>query len=403
MIKFIFYISLPLALVVLLYLNITLFTSPFLNSVNNHVPYYENTLGNLKQELHLGIARDMQQLFPEGYCFTNLLYGLSIVEFISYIDDKEDISYWQNEVKWSIKQLESDYATHQFDTQLNPTYGAFYHSWYTWLLGKYISTFPYGEADSTSYTKFNQHCDQIVKNYLNERNCYPSSYKDLSYPGDVIIGIVALKLSDQISDKNYDPFIYNWLSTVKSQLNDTTTLIPHSIQNGIIEKERGSSQSLTLRFLYEIDSTFAKTQYRLFNSKFVKSFFSFSLIREYEDGGTPIEDIDSGPVIFGFGSVASIVGIGTSKFFLDSNLYSDLNIVIEILHPAIKYFFADLVITDLFLLWSRISHPIDSKKDIDNLLYIDHIKYTCLIVFILLLLLMLYLIFGRRINPKGHK
>ena len=398
--KFLLYIFLAIVFAILAYITIILFSSPFLNNYENPKSYYKKELETFKEELHQGVAGDMQQLFPEGYCFTNILYGVSAAEYVKYCADSEERNVWQSEILWSIKQLESDEALKRFDKNLKPIYGAFYQSWYTWLLGKYLTTFPYEKADSILLNNFRLCCRQITETYLVNKNPYPSSYYGSSWPGDVIIGITALELSDRYFKTNYNPFIQNWLDAIKTHLDSPTKLIPHLIHKDIIEESRGSSQGLILRFLYEIDSTFARTQYEIYKNNFEKSFLGFSLIKENQQNKNLVEDIDSGPVILGFGSVASIVGVGTAKFFNDSELYSDLNVVIESVNPLVKEFVADLPIADLFLFWSRISSPMNKNSANINSISFNYIKYCELSILVSYTLLISYLFRIMRKNKQ---
>lgn len=390
--KSIITICLLLMLLLLTYSTAILFCSPYLNSSDHEIDYYSKELNSLKKEMHLGIAKEMQKLYPEGYIFTNVLYGLSAVELVRKIEDPIDKKVWQTEARWAISEIESDCGTSIFDKNLNPAYGAFYHSWKTWLTGKYLSILDKNNIDTVLYENFQKDCNAILKYYLVENNPYPETYKGISWSGDAIVGIAALKLSDKKFHTDYSKFIDKWITAVKLNLTASSHLIPHSKQQTIpksITSSRGSSQSLILRFLYDIDHDFALEQYKIFKDKFVDSFLFFSLIKESEPNRSQVEDIDSGPIIFGFGSVASIVGIGTSKFYGDKALFSDLNLVVEFSKIPAKYFIADNTIADLFILWSRISEPLNKLDTDSQIEYFTSTKYTLFTITILFAVLMI--------------
>ena len=371
---------------ILTYLTAIIFFSSYLNSSGNQIDYYSQELTSLRKEMHLGIAKDMQALYPEGFVFTNVLYGLCSAELVRKIDDPSKKLSWQNETRWSLSEIESNYGKSVFDSSLTPIYGTFYHSWKTWLTGKYLSIIDKNNFDSTLYKNFQLDCKTIVNNYLVENNPYPESYKGVSWPADAIVGIASLELSDNEFHTDYSKFIEKWISSVKAGLATSKFLIPHSIQNSVprsIEFSRGSSQSLILLFLYDIDGDFAKKQYSLFKHRFTDTFLFFSLIKESQANRTQVEDIDSGPIIFGFGSAASIVGIGTAKLYGDKELFSDLNLGIEFSRIPAKYFFGDHVIIDLFLLWSRISEPLVQQNKHLTQNSFNNIRFIFLIIEIL--------------------
>jgi len=400
--KSIITICLLLMLLLLTYSTAILFCSPYLNSSDHEIDYYSKELNSLKKEMHLGIAKKMQKIYPEGYIFTNVLYGLSAIELVRKIEDPIGKKVWQTEARWAISEIGSDYGTSIFDNNLNPAYGTFYHSWKTWLTGKYLSILDKNNIDTVLYENFQKDCNAILKYYLVENNPYPETYKGISWPGDAIVGIAAMKLSDKEFHTDYSKFIEKWISAVKLNLTASSHLIPHSTQQTIpnsIKSSRGSSQSLILCLLYDIDHNFALEQYKIFKDKFVDSFLFFSLIKESEPSRNQDEDIDSGPIIFGFGSVASIVGIGTSKFYGDKTLFSDLNLVVEFSKIPAKYFISDNTIADLFILWSRISEPLITQTIGSRIKDFANIKYIFLMITILytaIMIVALKLIWVRR-------
>jgi len=109
----------------------------------------------------------------------------------------------------------------------------------------------------------------------------------------------------------YDSFVNTWLEDVKGSLDSITGLIPHEVDfetQTVLEGAKGSSQSLMLNFLIEIDSTFAKAQFEKYRTQFLDYRFGLPGIREYPKGTKSGADIDSGSVLLGIGGSASLVG-----------------------------------------------------------------------------------------------
>ena len=117
--------------------------------------------------------------------------------------------------------------------------------------------------------------------------------------------------------------------------------------------------SLMLIFLNDIDSHFAQCQFRPFTENFVDTLFGLTGIREYPKGQSGDGDIDSGPVIFGFGGAATIVGMQTLSLFGDHHTSLKIRNAVEAMAFPLEsehdkgYFFGVLPIADAFITWSH--------------------------------------------------
>ena len=83
----------------------------------------------------------MQNLFPEGYFFTNVLYGLAWADLIETVD-KENPVFQRGilEIEYSIAKLNSEEGKAIFSPKSPLPYGTFYNGWLTYLVGNYIET-----------------------------------------------------------------------------------------------------------------------------------------------------------------------------------------------------------------------------------------------------------------------
>ena len=129
----------------------------------------------------------------------------------------------------------------------------------------------------------------------------------------MLVSVASLSLHDKLFEPKYAQTIRDWLEKVKNQY-DVNGMIPHSVRPSDgrpIEKARGSSQALMLIFLRDIDQQLASDQFKLFKEKFIDTKFGLTGIREYPKGEFGMGDVDSGPVVFGFGGAATIVGMQT--------------------------------------------------------------------------------------------
>jgi len=324
-------------------------------------------LNFLKNEIDSGAAEKMQQVFPEGYFFTHLLYGLTWAELCTQVPVESKI--WQKgqkEVYWALGILDSDYSKNFFYDNLDPPYGAFYVSWRTWFRGMLLKSQPAEKRDSIQSRIFLNDCITL-KNAFEEKGVpFIQTYPNSTWPADFIIGVAALRLHDNIFEPKFSDAITAWLKECKKRLDPKTGLIPHSVNPNTgytAEGARGSSQSLILRFLYVIDEDFAKEQYLIFKKLFVKTLFGLPCVREYPINAFGIKDIDSGPVILGIGTSATIVSLGTARTFNDFNFSKSLEQTFETFGLPLrynsnkKYLFGNLPIGDAFLVWAKVATP----------------------------------------------
>jgi hypothetical protein len=330
-------------------------------------------LNFLKNKIVSGTAKEMQGVFPEGYFFTYLLYGLTWAELCTQVPVESEI--WQRGQKkayWALGILDSDYPKDFFYKNLDPPYGAFYISWRTWFRGTLLKSQPTEKRDSIQSKIFLNDCIALKDAFEKKGIPFIESYPDAVWPADFIIGIAALRLHDNIFEPKFSDIIATWLKECKKRLDPETGLIPHSVNPVTCytaEGARGSSQSLILRFLYVIDENFAREQYLIFKKLFVRRLFGLPCVREYPINTSGTGDIDSGPVILGIGASATIVSLGTARTFNDFNLSKSLEQTFETFGLPLrynsqkKYLFGNLPIGDAFLVWSKIPTPISEVSN----------------------------------------
>lgn len=338
--------------------------------ISNKNLYYKPQINHdlinddLKKELHtLKIAfinhadEDMQDLYPEGYIFMNALYGLAWSNTIKSMDHRSELFIeGHQEIQNSFDRINSEKGKSIFDESLPLSFGAFYAGWSTYLIGKKLSLEFIKDRDSNEVNFFKQQCEKIALSI--KKRTYPSSYYHGVWPADAIMCVASLSLYDEIFEKKYTGAIHQWISEVKEHL-DKDGLIPHSVnsKNQVIENARGSSLSLLLIFLKEIDEDFAKQQFSIYRDKFLDSRMGLAGIREYPKGDWGIGDVDSGPVLFQMGASATIVGMQTLNVFGDYEASTHLTGTIEACGFPISskserfYLFKQLPMADVFITW----------------------------------------------------
>ena len=358
-------------LLVLLFVNVNLYYTPettFVAPDSLRADLLKELRG-LKSALQDNADIKMQRLYPEGYLFMNATYGLAWSNFMAGLNNDSD--YFKEgtaELQKTWNKIDSDLARSPFNEELPLRYGAFYTGWSAYFLGRKLSLEHPTKRNKAEVTYFQQQCDSIAA-AVKER-IYPVSYYGRAWPADVMLCMAALSCHDKLFEPRYTDVRKEWLDKVKNNL-DAHGLIPHAASplNGKpIESARGSSQSLMLIFLREIDEPFAQQQFSIFRENFVDSRLGLTGIREYPKDEFGIGDVDSGPVLLQMGSAATLVGMQTLYLYGDVESSVQMRNVIEALAFPFEtddrktYLFGLLPMAHAFIAWSHsVEHGVDGS------------------------------------------
>ncbi|MEL7530879.1 MAG: hypothetical protein AAFN10_06210 [Bacteroidota bacterium] len=357
-------ISLIALLLGIIAFNLSLLYSPkyqtFDNCRLNQDLIYQ--LRHLKGKLQQGAAKEMQGIYPEGYLFINALYGLSWAEIP--MDLPAESALYQEahqEINWALTELNSAEGKRVFNPNLSPAYGIFYQGWTNYLLGRKLALLPPAKRDSSEIRQFQNSCEAILAALANQKSPYLESYSRSCWPADMVVAMASVALSAKIGQTSYETEITDWLDKVKQQP-DSLGLIPHSVEwksGKVREAARGNSQSLILNFLIEIEEEFARSQFEIYKEQFLDYRLFLPGIREHSQGVDHNGDVDSGPVIWGIGGAASLVGQRTMGVYGENAVAIGLRNSIETfgLGTTIKgeksYLMGKLPIADAFIAWSN--------------------------------------------------
>ncbi len=358
----IFALPIIILLIMILVINVKLHDTSELNIVNNDTMNVEvlAELRGLKFAIANNADEDMQQLFPEGFVFMNALYGLAWCNFIEGINPaSEYFNEGRQEIQKACNKINSAYGRSSFDENLQIPYGAFYAGWSTYLLGKKLQLEQPGTGNPDEVNFFKNQC--LLISGAIQTKTFPVSYHGGAWPADAMMCIAALSLHDKIYSPLFKDVIGAWIAQVKAKL-DHQGLIPHAVDATTgepTENARGSSQSLMLIFLREIDSQFADQQFSIYETKFPDIRLGLCGVREYPQNGPGAGDVDSGLVMFGMGSASTIVGVGTMYQFNKNDEGDKIRQTVEALGFPLKfssrkiYLFGALPMADAFICWAH--------------------------------------------------
>ncbi len=139
------------------------------------------------------------------------------------------------------------------------------------------------------------------------------------YPGDVLTAIAMIRKADQVLGTDHSAFTTNAIRGFQGPLLDSLGLVPYSgsaRQGKAIDGSRGCGNSYVALFSPGIWPEQAKKWYELYEQHFWQERNGMAGFREFPKVTSAPDwyaDVDSGPVVGGFGFAASAFGIGAAR------------------------------------------------------------------------------------------
>ncbi|MGC5018479.1 hypothetical protein [Micromonospora sp. DT47] len=320
----------------------------------------------LRAALDDGAGEDAQELFPEGWFFAHVLYGLARVEsgMRQPVGERGEAL---REARWALARLESPAGRAPFSPQLTPGYGVFYQGWTNWLRGGVLALQPADRRDPGEVRRFAEASTSLAAAFDASASPYLPGYPGQAWPVDSTVAVASLRLHDTLLPARFDPTVRRWLDGVRQRLDPRTGLMPHRVEAATgapAEVARATSQSVVHRFLGEIDPAFAREQYLRFRQLFVVSPLGLGpAVREYPRGFDGPADVDSGPLLRGVSLSATVVTLGAAQVHGDTALAGALANYGELVGLPLdtsrtkRYAFGVLPVGDAFLAWSKTARP----------------------------------------------
>jgi len=317
----------------------------------------------LRGALERGAGEEMQQLFPEGFFFSHVLYGLAWVEVgASVAPDDPQHEQAITGAWWAADRLDSPASLMPFSPALDPPFGVFVVGWGTWLRTGILALEAPDRRDPDRVARVIDDCQALGAAFARSSTPFLTSYPGQAWPVDSIVGIAALRRCNDLFELRYDDVIARWITLAQERLDPATGLLSHRADPRTgqpLDSARGSSQSVIARFLPAIDPIWGLDQYRRFRARFVTTVAGLPGVREYPHGQEGNGDVDSGPLLAGVSLSATTVTLGAARAWGDTGLAEPLRFGGEFLGMGItvgdekRYALGMLPVGDAFLVWSK--------------------------------------------------
>jgi len=143
-------------------------------------------------------------------------------------------------------------------------------------------------------------------------------YPGQCYPTDIVAAIAAIKRADVVLGTDHSDFIKRSVRAFEGRFVDSTGLPPYEADSdtGIIGKARGCSSQWITVWTPRLWPDYSKQLYKNFDKHFWQKHWAAVGFREFPKDNSTREwyiDVDSGPVVAGFGAAATAFGLGAAR------------------------------------------------------------------------------------------
>jgi len=154
---------------------------------------------------------------------------------------------------------------------------------------------------------------ELAKAKLHLRDDYPNE----CYPADMLWAVAAIQRAARLENARHDELAKSLIAAFDGPLmapEGLPAFQADSRSGAILQGARGCGNSGILLFAAELDPAVAGRWYRNYEDGFWKdNGWIVDFTEKLRDSQDDFMDVDSGPVVSGFGSVASAFGIGAAK------------------------------------------------------------------------------------------
>lgn len=286
----------------------------------------------------------LQDRFPEGKIFSNALLALSTIE---YCNQNQIFNEKYSEIVDNcIRRIQSKKATQTFSENMIPQYGMFYNGWsnLVYFTYKQSQLFEYSKIQNI-VTQTSQEIEEKISKTQSDSLKILDTYFGTNWPADNMIGICSL---------NNNTLKAHWIQLLLNSTKNKSGLIHHVSSN--VSEIRGSSSAMITYCLAQSSYKNVDQYNEMFHSKFVDEYLGVQLVKENENGSNEA-DVDSGPVVFGYGASATIMNIKTQASLRKQKsrlTWAAINSLALPIHVFNKkyYLFKKEPMLDLFMLWA---------------------------------------------------
>ncbi len=212
-----------------------------------------------------------------------------------------------------------------------PNYSVLYLGHLNMMLGCYRSCFK-----DSCYNRLNDLISRSLAMRYGESKCMNlESYPGSIWISDNTVALASLYLHSDNTSSNYKAICDSWVNLMKEKYIENTTGLLYSTinsQTGKPEEEpRGSMTAWNIIFISRFDEAFAIELYNSYFEHFSDNYGAFRLFKERKGNSeTSYGDIDSGPLLAGYGIPSNVFAIACARIAEDYKTAKQIENLLEI-------------------------------------------------------------------------
>lgn len=318
----------------------------------------------LRSALDDGAGERMQGLFPEGYYFTSVLYGIAWVDVGARDAARRPEAL--REARWALDRLDSPAGRASFSPVGALPYGVFHAGWACWLRAGVLRLAGGADADPATAGRLTADVQALAAAFDASPTPFLQAYPGQAWPVDSVVAVAALALHDAVLREAGQPArhiatLARWAAAARARTDPATGLLPHRVDprsGRPLEGARATSQVVLLRFLADVDPVWSARDHRRFRTLFASTVPGVPGVREHPRGSDLGGDVDSGPIVLGLSASASTVELGTAVVHGDRETARALAGLAETTGAPLRwrgqkrYALGLLPVGDAFLAWA---------------------------------------------------
>jgi hypothetical protein len=184
-------------------------------------------------------------------------------------------------------------------------------------------------AGGSAYADLN---DRITAALIRRLTASPiklaETYPDEIYPVDNCFVIGSIGLHQAATGSDHRELIRDWVEHARRRYVDPKSgLLIQAVNRhdgSAADAPRGSGTALGVLAVYYADPAFARELYGGIKQTLAAAWFGFGAVREYPPGSKERGDIDSGPIILGYGLSATGFAIAGARMHRDHDYFRNL-------------------------------------------------------------------------------
>lgn len=168
----------------------------------------------------------------------------------------------------------------------------------------------------------------LIRHLAGSPNGLLQSYPREVYPVDNCFVLGSIGLHQRVTGQDHREVIARWSQQVRKHYVDSKSGLlnqaVHPTDVAIVDAPRGSGTALGLFALHHADPALARALYKGLKASLARHWLGFGAVREYpaQEGGRG--DIDSGPVLFGYGLSATGFALAGARRYGDDDFFRRL-------------------------------------------------------------------------------